>query len=465
MRLLPIASSGLERGTVVWSGSYDLALSQWGVGHGGFHSQSLVFQTRDRVPTRDIGAPFTVRVVYDCGSGRSTTARPALRSAVNRMLTAVPDGSKIDLLVVSHFDQDHINGLALLSAELQQRRITVTRIWAPVLTGIDALVIAARSSPEQRAGVAAFLDDPTIALATLFPGAEALSLPPSTDAIPTIEPPNDLPAPDDDPGVDPDPDPVVDGGRRQVLVSLVEDITGPGLKIRAVDGGLPGEDEPLWELQPYISESSLQGATEVEDLISTKLGKPIAECSLADVLLLVADKGFMKQFHTAVKAHNRKTPRGSRESGARTGPNLSTICVYSGPVSPYDWCRYRRGWGGIGVDSEAVPVAPSWLGTGDAGLRAAHHVDAMRTVLGQSRLDRVGVASVPHHGSRFDSEASLWNALTSLRRVTIEASHQIGGTGNHHPHTPVLQELKSRRLKVHIAVDGADFHSYDRRIR
>lgn len=443
----------------MWSGSYDFVLSQWGVGHGGFHSQSLVFQQRDRGPTRDVGAPFHLRVVYDCGSGRTRTARPALVAAVSRMLLEVPDASVIDLLVVSHFDQDHINGLALLSTELQRRQITVGRIWAPVLTGIEALIVAMQSAPGQRAGVADFLADPSEALEALFPGAEVLSLPPSTDAIPTIEPPDDTPDPDQVDVADPD------GDEGPIKVTLVDEAVGAGLKVRAARAGRPSVDEPLWELQPYISESSLQGAASVEAVVRAKLGKPVDECTLADVLSLRTDSAFMKQFNAAVKAHHAKTPRGSRASNARTGPNLSTICLYSGPVSPYDWCRYRRGWDGIGVAPEAVPIAPSWLGTGDAGLAAAQHVDAMRAVLGQSRLDRVGVASVPHHGSRLDSGGPLWDALTSLRRVTIEAAHQVGGQGNHHPHTPVLRELRSRRLKVHVAVDRADFRWYDRRIR
>lgn len=92
-------------------------------------------------------------------------------------------------------------------------------------------------------------------------------------------------------------------------------------------------------------------------------------------------------------------------------------------------------------------------------------MDARRTRLGQSRLDKVGVASVPHHGSRFDSDTLLWDGLTSLQRVTIESAHRIGGSGNHHSHTSVPGELNSRRLKLQIAVDWADFHSYDRRPR
>ena len=77
----------------------------------------------------------------------------------------------------------------------------------------------------------------------------------------------------------------------------------------------------------------------------------------------------------------------------------------------------------------------------------------------------MGVASVPHHGSRLDSDALLWDALTSLQRVTIESAHRIGGSGNHHPHALEFGELNSRKLKLQSAVEGADFHSYERRNR
>ena len=122
----------------MWQGSYKFVVNQWGVGHGGFHSQSLFFQALDRNPTARVGNGTLVRVIYDCGSGRTTRPRKALTDAVGRMLSDVADGSTIDLLVISHFDRDHVNGLDHLAAKLVKKQIQVARVWAPVLTKIEA---------------------------------------------------------------------------------------------------------------------------------------------------------------------------------------------------------------------------------------------------------------------------------------------------------------------------------------
>lgn len=434
----------------MWQGSYDFVVSQWGVGHGGFHSQSLMFQRLERDPTQPVGDPALFRVVYDCGSGRGRAPRVALRAGLSRMLEDLPDGSTIDLLVISHFDRDHVNGLELLADELNDRHIMVARIWAPVLTGIEALVVASASRLQGEAltSFATFVANPEEALTNLFADADVSILPASTEPIPIANPFDDLLDVDDN------------------AVVLVD--AGDGLAARAAGagtrtGGLA--DESLWELHPYVTESSLAGATAVDAEVRKQVGKSADDCSVDDLLALAGDAEFMSKFHNAVHAHHTGPGRGAGASSARTAPNLSTICLYSGPVSPYDWCHFRRGWDPIAQTPSALPIAPAWLGTGDAGLLTENNVDAMRAILNQSRLDRVGIASAPHHGSRHDSGDALWDALTNVRWVTIEANHEEGGAGNHHPHTEVLDALGALSIDVHSAVDGDDFHWRDRRIR
>lgn len=48
----------------------------------------------------------------------------------------------IDLLVVSHFDSDHINGVQHLAEELERRSVEVKRVWAPLLDPITRVVVA-----------------------------------------------------------------------------------------------------------------------------------------------------------------------------------------------------------------------------------------------------------------------------------------------------------------------------------
>jgi hypothetical protein len=95
----------------MWQGYYKFVVNQWGIGHGGFHSRALFFQAQACSPTTPVGDGSLLRVNYDCGSGRGNLPRRALVDALGRMLSDVEDGSTIDLLVVSHFDRDDVNGL------------------------------------------------------------------------------------------------------------------------------------------------------------------------------------------------------------------------------------------------------------------------------------------------------------------------------------------------------------------
>jgi glyoxylase-like metal-dependent hydrolase (beta-lactamase superfamily II) len=433
----------------VWQGSYKFAVNQWGVGHGGFHSQSLAFQKLDRNPTRNVGAPSPVRVIYDCGSGRTDKPASALNAAVGRMLSEIDDGSTIDLIVISHFDRDHVNGLDHLAAELVKKDIKVARVWAPVLTKLEALFAIASpdSTRETKGGYSSFIYDPVGRLNQLFDGAEVTQIPS-----------NDEPIPLSPSGAGTDNADATDGDK----VVLTAALGGRGL-IAMPGAALAGE--ALWEIQPYVIESALVGADAVSAWVRKLLGKPIDECSLDDLLRIANDTTLLAKFHSTVREHHAKTKLGMPTSNSRTGPNLSSLCVYSGPVSPYEWCHFRRGWAPVDPSRRAIPIAPAWLGTSDAGLLKPRHVDAMRTVLTQSRLDRVGVSSAPHHGSVLDSGAALWDALPNARLVTIEADNSTGGTGNRHPHQAVLDELATRDLTVHISTARNDFYWSDKRIR
>lgn len=436
------------QGVIVWQGSYRFVVNQWGVGHGGFHSQSLFFQALDRNPTARVGNGTMVRVIYDCGSGRTTHPRKALTDAVGRMLSDVADGSTIDLLVISHFDRDHVNGLDYLAAELVKKQIQVDRVWAPVLTKIEALFAITTSGLTGAAqqAYAAFVDDPVGRLIQLFDGADVTQITPDDEPI-SLSPSG---AGTDD---------VDAGGDGDIILTAA--LGGRGLL--ASSSALSGE--ALWEFQPYVVESTLVGANAVYELVRNLLGKPVEQCSLDDLIRLANDRTLLAKFHSAVSQHHTQLNRGTRTSSARTGPNLSSLCVFSGPVSPYDWCRFRGGWNSVKVKRHSIPIAPAWLGTGDAGLLGARQVEEMRTALTQSRLDRVGISSAPHHGSQHDSGIPLWNALPNARWVTIEADISAGGTGNRHPHKKVLVELGNRNLNVHAATDGIDFSWSDKRIR
>lgn len=417
---------------------YKFDVQQWGIGHGGFHSQSLRFgATHPRTSTRE---ESIVRVIYDCGSGRGARPRESLRSAVRRMVSTVADGATIDLLVISHFDQDHVNGLDFLAATLSAKSVRVSRVWAPVLTDIEALLAVTRSRLTGRnlQNYVSLIVDPDRRLAELFADAEITRFSPNDEPIPSaVEAANDV-LPD----------------RSDGNMTLRPAPGGRGL-IASPPNGNTGE--AFWEFQPYVVRSTLVGAFAITSQARRLLGRSLKDLSVSDVVKLGKDQNLMSTFHEEVRRHHRESKTAARQSSARTGPNISSLCVYSGPVSPDEW---RPVIEGSPADPDAVfpaSIAPAWLGTGDAGLRDWHHVEAMSSALGEARLNRVGICSAPHHGSRLDSGLPLWLALPNAQWITIEADRGVGGSGNRHPHSRVLDELAIKDLRVHIATSGMDF--------
>lgn len=107
---------------------------QWGARHGGFHTHELYASTDD-------GMSGVFRFIYDCGS---RNAPQNLKPTIRQYVSGVPRGSQINLLVVSHFDLDHVSGLKELADQLNQRQISVRRIVVPFLTPLEkiALIVA-----------------------------------------------------------------------------------------------------------------------------------------------------------------------------------------------------------------------------------------------------------------------------------------------------------------------------------
>ena len=379
----------------MWQGKYELTVNQWGVGHGGLHSQSVAFRAIDRSAAAQFtGDELTVRFIYDCGAGRGPTSNGNMDPAISRMLRDIPDGTQWDLLAISHFDRDHVNGLDLLATRLEDHGMSVERIWAPILSPLEKLYVIA-SEPDPSDSLIDWTIDPVAAASERFDGVTVVLIPPTEEPIPPIA-----------------AEPVInaEGGEDEAWVSTI--VTDRRI---AVHGKVGSGAEALWEIQPYVVDSTVHGAVAVETDLVALLGRPVDRLTIADVRKIVSDKNLLPKFHKAIWAHRPKG-RVPRPSGARTPSNYSTLSLYSGPVSPYEWCRYRSGWQPVALNRFVVPVAPSWLGTGDAGLRGVQHVDALGRSL-PGRLDRVGVASVPHHGAKDDSGAPLWDALPNTRIV------------------------------------------------
>lgn len=150
-----------------WSGRYDNSIKQWPVGHGGFFTQNVCFRHYDWRAVKDKHYAGELSVIVDCGSGRGRRPHGSLSTAIDEYVASWSP-ARIDLLVITHFDQDHINGLPQLSEALRRKGISVSRIWAPLLTPIERLVTAASTIGASRQ----LAVNPEGALADLFAESE-----------------------------------------------------------------------------------------------------------------------------------------------------------------------------------------------------------------------------------------------------------------------------------------------------
>ena len=88
------------------------------IGQGAFYTESI--KTNDNL----------YNVVYDCGSGNHKYAPKRLKQDIASFYN--PD-DVIDLLFISHFDNDHINGIR----ELKKRTSNIRNIVVPLIEEND----------------------------------------------------------------------------------------------------------------------------------------------------------------------------------------------------------------------------------------------------------------------------------------------------------------------------------------
>lgn len=86
------------------------------VGQGAFYTE--IFERPN-----DEGGNSTLCVVYDCGSATRLEPKRTIESALFD-----DDGLDIDIMFISHFDDDHVNGLAELSKNHKIKRIVIPQI-------------------------------------------------------------------------------------------------------------------------------------------------------------------------------------------------------------------------------------------------------------------------------------------------------------------------------------------------
>lgn len=390
---------------------------QMAAGQGGFHVGAL---SRGSCAPGAMGC-FTgadFLYVYDCGSD----PKRHVHREINTLLAARPE-RHLDLLVLSHFDRDHICG----TPELLRKRdgFSVDTIMLPFVEMDERIVSLAQAAAEQEDS-GGYIDHFFIDM--VFEPVETLARFGPRRIILVRGDSDDTPM---DGGGSPDFDPHAPevrvkrrdhrpiDGEDPIKMALVDAYNDPqrpaGYQYRATSGtaqvfevrnlalALSNTDLSVeWKLLPWVRRAAPTDVAAFRAKVEVLFGWPSG--SFATQVLKPAIR------HQMAVTKRTKMARAYRE--AFSDKNLTSLCLYSGPRYPDRM-----------LATAAAPRLPNhsltkigWLGTGDAHLKDPTDIAAFKHGYAKD-LAYVSTYLFPHHGSIKNSdpgdlivEADMWVA-------------------------------------------------------
>lgn len=354
--------------------------------------------------TRRNAPPF--RWVYDCGSKSGGALIQNGLTDLKRAVGGSAGKAHLDLVAISHFDADHVNGLIELL-----RHFSVGVLLLPYLDPTQRLKVMRAEGARVTSDLIRFLAAPT-AFILGRDGAEVstiLLVPPASEAADTDR--EELP--------DEGPVETLEEDAVQPSYPTVEpprarddEADAEGLKSDRVKMLRPGGTIRIghvWEFLPY-NDAELAGR-------ATPDFKRIVNKRMT-TLLKAANRGSWDISRQALAYLN-----GAYDGcfgGAAKPRNLISLFLYSGPIGRVvpggvfeKYSALKTNGGTRFSDSGRLAL----LLTGDGYLDTEERLTKLRAALTPARLHRAGVFQVMHHGSKnnfCEAVPAAVNPLASL---------------------------------------------------
>jgi len=348
---------------------------QWGAGQGGFFTQSIKF-------TKANETDVVLRFVYDCGTKSS---RAELHTAIREYAQGLPQHSMIDAVFISHIDEDHVNGLEMLAAELKLRGVRISKIVLPPLSDLVAFVLAATATGS--GAWREFARNPAGRLREWFGEDQRILF--LTDANGNAD----------------DQDITVDNLDNANSSIQKVDISNGGVRAMYVDGA-NSRATAIWEIVPFVQPEVVDDKEGLRTFLGDKLS--------SDAFRWFHEDGFF-----IVPFEDRKKIREGVARWSWGNVNSASLVLYSGSARSSDTYMIRLEFPAGARDHVLVQsllnrtARTGWLGTGDAELSDRNRgPDALRQLQAffGTRLDRLLVVNAPHHGSEASSGEAFWDA-------------------------------------------------------
>lgn len=378
-----------------------------------------------------------VRWVYDCGT---MSAQKFLQSAIADLHSdcGLSSKSKIDLLVISHFDKDHISGLLTLLSNFTVGTLLLPymplwqRIWHGFLAGVQP------SDPEIR-----FFISPSSYIAALE-GAEIdeiLFVTPSegVDSADVQEEDGTIPLGDDL---------LIQGTRRSAETDDEKTVTKISGQSKSSVSFLTSRQltiNGVWEFVPYNDAKVLKKSMRLKMPAFQK----IVEKQLTN----------LQAAPTGAELQKLKEIYDNQFGRSSVNRNQISLFLYGGPLNKtrdkYLHVCTERGvahwncWDGRDCwHKNAI------LYTGDGFLNTNARFNALANYLGVGRMDQILCLQVMHHGAKGNWFKGLADKI--VPEFSVFCSDPSGKHG--HPHGEVVVDF----LKYNpIQVDQADGFSID----
>lgn len=386
--------------------------------------------------------------VYDCGS---STYKNEMKNnpGANKFSRWVKElrqrtNGVINLLVISHLDEDHFNGMSELLREFKIEKIVI-----PYMSKIEKIIFAL-SCPYDIQGSGG-LDD--WSPRNFFAGVLAGSLGDDFGILNSLE------------GVE-----IVESTEESPIEYF-------NLNSNVLEGG----DEPflVWEFYHFSLFSGIGESIKNEYIEGFRnafykvFHKDIEDISMQDL------NNDLKDFKEIYRDTCENVKKKYSRIGIKDIFNASSVILYSGPAR--DILKYSRRFinrlsmGRQVVDRYGITNAchkedfhycsksddfehmGGWLGTGDARLKDAANILELRNNLGQSRIERIRVITVPHHGSKNNSDYEFYSIFSRPRVECVV--HSDPKRGYRHPHVQT-KEVIARSGFIEIPVTKEDDSFY-----
>lgn len=390
---------------------------QHSVGQGGLHCGELTLGQKP------------LRWVYDCGSNQT--------DALTREVGSVARGGDIDLLFLSHFDSDHVNGVDLLLSQVKVREVVL-----PYLNEETLIAIIARDAA--RGALTGVFVEAASNLPSWFGsrGVETVTFIEYRDGD-DVDGPDVPDAPDG--GGDGDIIGKWTGGKEQILGSSTATQTGEGTArlLHVSQGGallLMAQGRLLnWILLPYVHKPSAALMKAFNDALDTEFGKGIDKKTLAQKAKDPEVRAKLRNCYDALWANH----------------NLISMTLYCGPLKQepieIEFCAAPRHsyW----HDAYEWFDCGGWMLTGDAHFNGQRRRQRFLKFY-QKFLGLTNVLMLPHHGSIHNHSNEVLDAMPKLR-----VGFAAAGPNNYgHPHNAVRHAVEAHSYAFFHQVDERQFN-------